>query len=97
MSNFKSSPIPTDSAVELTVWSPDSTDSIEMIIDVVPKTLDFMTSYLATKFPTSKLDIVIVPSTVISTAENPGLIVIKFVKLDEKFRLQSLYNNITRL
>ncbi|KAL4092083.1 hypothetical protein QTP88_026654 [Uroleucon formosanum] len=77
MSNFKSNPIPTDGSLELTVWSPDSTDSIEMIVDVVPKTLDFMTSYLATNFPTNKLDIVVVPSTVMSTAESPGLIMIK--------------------
>lgn len=77
MSNFKSNPIPTDSPLELTVWSPDSTDSIEMITDVVPKTLDFMTSYLATNFPTNKLDIVIVPSAVMTTAESPGLIMIK--------------------
>lgn len=81
MSNFKSNPIPTDSSLELTVWSPDSTDSIEMITDVVPKTLDFMMSYLATNFPTNKLDIVVVPSEVMTTAESPGLIMIKFVKL----------------
>ncbi|XP_027836692.1 aminopeptidase N-like isoform X3 [Aphis gossypii] len=77
MSNFKSNPIPTDSSLELTVWSPDSTDSIEMITDVVPKTLDFMMSYLATNFPTNKLDIVVVPSEVMTTAESPGLIMIK--------------------
>ncbi|XP_025199927.1 aminopeptidase N-like isoform X2 [Melanaphis sacchari] len=77
MSNFKSNPIPTDSSLELTVWSPDSTDSIEMITDVVPKTLDFMTSYLATNFPTDKLDIVVVPSEGMTTAESPGLIMIK--------------------
>ncbi|XP_026807677.1 aminopeptidase N-like isoform X1 [Rhopalosiphum maidis] len=77
MSNFKSNPIPTDSSLELTVWSPDSTDSIEMITDVVPKTLDFMTSYLATNFPTNKLDIVVVPGEVMTTAESPGLIMIK--------------------
>lgn len=81
MSNFKSNPIQTDDSVELTVWSPDSTDSIEMIKDVVPKTLNFMKSYLATNFPTNKLDIVIVPSTVMTSAESPGLIVIKFVDL----------------
>lgn len=79
MSNFKSNPIQTDGSVELTVWSPDTTDSIEMITDVVPKTLDFMKSYLATNFPTNKLDIVVVPSTVVTSTENPGLIVIKFV------------------
>lgn len=81
MSNFKSNDIPTDDSIELTVWSPEPTDSIEMITDVVPKTLDFMKSYLATNFPTSKLDIVVVPSTVASSTESPGLILIKFVKL----------------
>lgn len=81
MSNFKSNSIPMDDSVELTVWSPESTDSIEMITDVVPKTLEFMKTYLATNFPTSKLDIVVVPSTMASSAESPGLIVIKFVKL----------------
>lgn len=79
MSNFKSDTIQTDDSVELTVWSPDSTSSIDMINDVVPKTLDFMKSYLATNFPTNKLDIVIVPSSVMTSAESPGLIVIKFV------------------
>lgn len=80
MSNFKSNVVSTDGSVELTVWSPDSTDSIELITDVVPKTLDFMKSYLATNFPTSKLDIVIVPSAVETSTESPGLIVIKFVR-----------------
>lgn len=81
MSNFESSQVPTtDGAIELSVWSPDSTDSIEIIKDVVPKTLDFMTSYLATRFPTNKLDIVVVPSTDITSAESPGLIVIEFVE-----------------
>jgi len=79
MSNFKSNPIQTDGSLELTVWSPDSTESIEMITDVVPKTLDFMTSYLATNFPTNKLDIVVVPSAVMTTAESPGLIMIKYL------------------
>lgn len=79
MSNFKSDTIQTDDSVELTVWSPDSTGSIDMINDVVPKTLDFMKSYLAINFPTNKLDIVIVPSSVMTSAESPGLIVIKFV------------------
>lgn len=80
MSNFKSNFIPTDDSVELTVWSSESTDSIDVITDIVPKTLDFMKTYLATSFPTSKLDIVVVPSMVTSSAESPGLIVIKFVK-----------------
>lgn len=79
MSNFKSNTVPTAGSVDLTVWSSGFTDSIEMIKDVVPKTLDYMTSYLATNFPTDKLDIVIVPSTVVNSAESPGLIVIKFV------------------
>lgn len=78
MSNFGSKPILTDDdTVKLTVWSPDTTDSIEMITDVVPKTLKYVNSYLATNFPTNKLDIVVVPSAVITSAENPGLIVIK--------------------
>lgn len=79
MSNFKSEPVPTDDSVELTVWSADGSNSIEIITDVVPKTLRFINSYLATKFPTNKLDIVVVPSAVITSTENPGLIVIKCV------------------
>jgi hypothetical protein len=81
MTNFKSYPIQTKNSVELSVWSSDHTDSIDIITDVVPKTLDFMTSYLATNFPTKKLDIVVVPSMVMPSTESPGLIVIKFVKL----------------
>lgn len=81
MSNFESSQVSTtDGSIELTVWNPEPDDSIEIIKDIVPKTLDFMSSYLATRFPTNKLDIVVVPSTDITTAESPGLIVIESVE-----------------
>lgn len=86
MSNFKSNIVPTDSSVELTVWSPESTESTEIITDVVPKTLDYMSTYLATDFPTNKLDIVVVPSAVVTSAESPGLIVIKLVTYSFKYR-----------
>lgn len=83
MSNFQSNQVPTtDHSVELTVWSPESSDSIELINDVVPQTLDFMASYLATKFPTNKLDIVVVPSMDIIASESPGLIVVELVEFN---------------
>lgn len=83
MSNFKSIHIlPSKNSIELNIWSVDSTHSIKMIKDVVQKTFDFMTSYLATHFPTDKLDIVLVPGTEMTTAESPGLIIIKSVQLN---------------
>lgn len=79
MSNFKSQSVATDGPVEVRTWSRQSTDDIRTIKEIVPKTLNFIKLYLATDFPTNKLDIVIVPKELLSSAESPGLIVIKCV------------------
>ncbi|VVC25575.1 Hypothetical protein CINCED_3A011867 [Cinara cedri] len=77
ISNFKPQSITSKNFVELAVWTLQPMENYSLINKVLSSTLVFMETYLETKFPTNKLDIVIVPKHEIGSAESPGLIIIE--------------------
>ncbi|XP_050545473.1 aminopeptidase Ey-like [Daktulosphaira vitifoliae] len=95
ISNFKNNTIFSDEKVHINAWSPISLTTIDTLEKYVPKTIDVMEKYLKIKFPTNKLEIVLLPSKVTSLTDNSGIITIKDLTLIEKQNVSSVdYQNL---